>query len=187
LLLLGAIIAFLVWLLLIRPDDTHHVPKVGGGPVAASQSDLAALSRELGQPVYWGGPMPGTSLELTVTGSRNTYVRYLTGGARVGDPSPEFPTIGTYPVLNAYRDLQSYARSEHADTRRIAHRGLAMVVPGSPTSVFFAYPRQEFQVEVYDARQGRALDLVTSGAIKPVVLGAGSVAPGVQQVTPKAG
>lgn len=43
-----------------------------------------------------------------------------------------------------------------------------MPIPGSPTSVYFARPDQDFQVEVYDPHPGEALRLIKSGAIEPV-------------------
>jgi hypothetical protein len=43
-----------------------------------------------------------------------------------------------------------------------------MVVPGSPTSVFVAYPGATAQAEIYDPHLGEALALARSGAIRPV-------------------
>lgn len=169
-LLLCALIGLLVWLLFLRPHngDSAANVKAGGGPVPTGEADLSALSRQTRQPVYWAGTMPGTRMELTQTNSGYSYVRYLTGDAHVGDPSPNFLTVATYPTLDAFHDLRSYARNTRGPSVPIAHGGIALTVPGSPTSVFFAYPHEDVQVEVYDPRPKKALDLVKSGVVRPV-------------------
>jgi hypothetical protein len=173
--LLIGVVALLVWLLVIRSDDSttsSATPVPGGGPVGTTEADLVTLSQELGQPIYWAGTMPGTRLELTETNNSYAYLRYLTEHSPVGDPSPDFLTVGTYPSLNAFSNLRSYANHSHAQTDRIPNGGLAVTVPGSPTSVYFAYPQEGVQVEVYDPEPKRAMDLVKSGVVRPISEGA---------------
>jgi hypothetical protein len=173
------LVALLAWLLLIRPDgrgaDGAAPVKAGAGPVMATQEDLVTLSQELRQPVYWAGDLPGTQLEVTQSDSSYAYVRYLTDDAPVGDPSPDFLTVGTYPSLNAFGNLRTYADRSDARTSRIDNDGLAVTVPGSPTSVYFGYPHEDVQVEVYDPEPGRALNLVKTGVIRPVTAGTQTV------------
>lgn len=169
-LLLLAAIALVVWLLAFRNDGGSAIVQPGGGPVGVTQEDLIALSQRLHEPIYWAGTMPGTRLELTETNNSYAYLRYLTEDTPVGDTSANFLTVGTYPSPNAYEDLRGYARGHsQATTNRIQNGGIAVVIPGSPTSVYFAYPHQDVQVEVYDPQQGRALDLVKSGVVRPVI------------------
>jgi hypothetical protein len=163
-----AVIGLLAWLLVIRPDTATSSVRPGGGPVAASEQQLVDLSHGLHQPVYWAGTMPGTKMELTETTKAYPYVRYLTGSASIGDPSPGFLTVGTYPTVNAFNALRSYAHESNARLVDIQRGGIAVPVPGSPTSVYFAYPDQDAQVEVYDPQPGRALTLVKTGVVKPV-------------------
>jgi hypothetical protein len=168
-LLVLAVIGLLVWLLAFRSDDggTAAVTR-GGAPVGVTQEDLIALSQQLHQPIYWAGTMPGTRMELTETDNSYAYIRYLTADAPVGDSSPEFLTVGTYPALDAYKNLTAYANHSRATTKPIQNGGVAVVIPGSPTSVYFAYPHEDVQVEVYDPQPQRALDLVKSGVVRPV-------------------
>lgn len=177
--LLAAILAFLVWLLVIRSDDGASTATVrpGAGPVGATEADLVTLSQELRQPIYWAGTMPGTRLEVTETDNSYAYIRYLTQDSPVGDPSPDFLTVGTYPSLNAFGNLRSYAEHSRAKTVRIQKQGLAVTVPGSPTSVYFAYPHEDVQVEVYDPEPQRALELVKSGVVRPVTQSATATVP----------
>jgi hypothetical protein len=168
-LLVLAIIGLVVWLLAFRSDDGGTTPiEPGGGPVGVTQEDLFALSQQLHQPIYWAGTMPGTHMEVTETDNSYAYIRYLTEDAPVGDPSPGFLTVGTYPALDAYKNLTAYANHSRATTRPIQNGGVAVVIPGSPTSVYFAYPHEDVQVEVYDPQPQRALDLVKSGVVRPV-------------------
>lgn len=197
-LLLLALIGLVVWLLAFRSDDSGTTATVerGGGPVGVSQEDLIALSQQIHQPIYWAGTMPGTRMELTETDNSYAYIRYLTEDAPVGDASPDFLTVGTYPSLNAYRNLRSYARNSRATPRPIHDGGVAVVIPGSPTSVYFAYPHVDVQVEVYDPEPQRALDLVKSGVVRPVTTPTSATAtasttattrPGVTPVAPPGG
>jgi hypothetical protein len=162
------IVALVVWFAFLRSSDDSAVAQPGAGPVGASEADLAALSVRLGQPVYWAGTRPGTELEATVTTNQYAYVRYLTSGAEVGDSSPKFLTVATYPAVDALGNLRSYANHGHATITHIAGGGIAVPVPGSPTSVYFASRDSDYQVEVYDPNEGEALDLIKSGTITPV-------------------
>jgi hypothetical protein len=167
-----AFAAAVAWLVFLRPGSSSGIAEAGGGPVGTSQADLAALSMRLGEPVYWAGPQARTRLEATLTANEYAYVRYLSGSAPIGDGSPMFLTVATYPAMNALTNLRSYAASEHASWTRIPGGGIAVPVPGSTTSVYFARPNHDLQIEVYDPQEGQALHLIKSGAIQPVPGGA---------------
>jgi hypothetical protein len=162
------IAAVLIWLAFLRPSDEPSMAEPGAGPVASSQADLEALSLQLDQPIYWAGPRSGAELETTVTTNEYVYVRYLVSGGTVGDSSPRFLTVATYPAVDALRNLRAYARHGRATITRIPGRGIAVPVPGSPTSVYFASPHSDYQVEVFDPNEGEALDLIKSDEIVPV-------------------
>jgi hypothetical protein len=164
-----AVIALLVWLLAFKSDGSSSATvQPGGGPVGVTQAELVALSQRLNQPIYWAGNVAGTRMELTETSSSYAYLRYLTSDAPVGDSSPNFLTVGTYPSVNAYLNLRAYARHSRAQTERIQNGGIAVVVPKSPTSVYFAYPHQDVQVEVYDPQPDKALAMAKSAQVVPV-------------------
>jgi hypothetical protein len=172
----AAVAAFLVWFFAIR--DTGDDNGGGGAPkagqdivpaMAATEADLSDLASKDDHPIFWAGDQPGTSdLELTQTADGNVYVRYLTGNAPIDTPKPSYLTVGTYPFPDAYHALKVVADEPGAVTKDVADGGLAVTNTNSPTSVYLAYPDQEFQVEVYDPDPTKALDLVTSGDIQPV-------------------
>jgi hypothetical protein len=170
---IAAVAAFLVWFFAIRDTSDNG----GGGqgaqntlaPVAATEADISDLAKKNDQEIFWAGNQPGTSdLELTQTADGNVYVRYLTGNASVGTPKPSYLTVGTYPFPNAFHALEVIAKRPGAVTKNVADGGLAVTNTNSPRSVYLAYPKQDFQVEVYDPDPKKALDLVTSGDIQPV-------------------
>jgi hypothetical protein len=166
----AAVAGFLVWLLVIRSDDNSGSVKVkaGTGPALVSEADISALADKLGQPVYWAGSQPGTELELTDTADGRVYVRYLTGNASVADPKPAFLTVGTYPFKGAFEALQKASQKPGAVVDHADNGGLVVTNRNQPTSVYLAYPDENFQVEVYDPDPKRALSLVTSGVVTPV-------------------
>lgn len=165
------IAALLVWFAFLRSSDDSASAAPGAGPVGTTEADLAALSVKLGQPIYWAGRRSATELEATVTTNNYVYVRYLTSGAPVGDESPRFLTVATYPAADALRNLRAYANHGHARITHISGGGIAVPVPGSPTSVYLASPRADYQVEVFDPNEGEALELIKSGTIVPVPRG----------------
>lgn len=173
---LGAVIAvaiaagFLVWLLVIRDSGSSGsgtAAKAGAGPQAATSSDLVKLQNEVGHPVYWAGDQPDTRLEVTNEKDGRVYVRYLTGGAQIGDPKPTFLTVGTYPVKDAIHALEKQAGKPGEKIIHGSGGALIATNESSPTSVYLAYPGQDWQIEVYDPDAAKALSLATSGDIQP--------------------
>jgi hypothetical protein len=135
---------------------------------AATGADLKALAVALGHPIYWAGNEPKVTYELTKTPSGRVYIRYLPEGVAVGSPKPDYLTVGTYPQKSAAAILKATAKKSGAKTLPVSGGGLAYQDKGHPTSVYLAFPKSDFQIEVYDPDAARAKQLVTSGQIAPV-------------------
>ena len=168
------VIGFLVWLLLIRDGGDDDAATTGGattGPVRVSRAELASFSNEIGQPIYWIGRQQGTKFELTHLADGRVYVRYLPNDVQIGDPEPDFLTVGTYPVADARAALTNISQQEGAisDTE---DGGDTLIVTNEsvPESVYLAHRNQDenFQVEVYDPDPDRAFEIATSGAVEPI-------------------
>lgn len=157
----------LVWLLVMRDDDGTSI-EADGVPVEASEADLAALSQELGHPIYWLGEREDATLEVTRLSDDRVYVRYLDEGAEIGDPRPEFLTVGTYPVEDAHQMLTGAAEREGATSEQLEDGALVVQSEEAPTSVYLAYQERDLQIEVYDPQPLTALREATSGDIRPV-------------------
>jgi|SRR5215212_632157 len=164
----AAVVGFLVWLLAIHDsgDDTSNVT-AGAGPVASSETNLVALAAELGHPVYWAGEQDDTKLEVTESKDGRVFVRYLTAGAKIGEPKAKFLTVATYPFQDAYDALKKVAKKPGAIVDKTGD-GLVVTNRADPNSVYLAYPDEDLQIEVFDPSPKRALNLTTSGDVQPV-------------------
>jgi hypothetical protein len=160
-----ALVAGLVVWLLARGGNKSATPNSRSSVRAVSARDLAALPAAVGHPVYWAGPQAGYTYELTRTNDGRIYVRYLPAGVPLGSNQPKYLTVGTYRVRNAFAAVRGIARGFHVTPMRLSGGGIAVQDTKHPTSVYFAYPRSDYQIEVYDPSPPRALQLVLSGKI----------------------
>jgi hypothetical protein len=172
---LGAVIAlaiaaaFVVWLLVrggghsAAPLSPTATPK-RGFVEGASATRLKSFAASLDHPIYWVGPKPGVTYELTETGDGRIYIRYLPAGFRVGERR-SFLTIVTYPYRHALAALRAVSGGKGF---AITGGGLALVDRRYPQSVHVAFPGLNYQVEVYDPSPARSRLLVMSGKLTPV-------------------
>jgi hypothetical protein len=168
---LGAVIAVAVaaglitWLVLSSRGSSK--PAAAPDAIGMSGPALRSAATALGG-FDWAGPRPHTVYELTKTSDGRTYVRYLPEGTKVGDPRPEFLTIGTYRQPHAFANVRAAARRPRAHRIPLANGGLAVYDANRPTSVYLAYPGAAYQVEVYSPSPAQARALVRSGQVRPV-------------------
>jgi hypothetical protein len=165
-LLVVAIILFAVMLLTRGHSATTMLPPVGK-PAGVSESQLKALASQLNHPIYWAGPKPG-AYELTRTTDGRIYIRYLPSADKVGDRTPNYLTVGTYPAKQAFPAIKRAAARQGGVSANIDHGGLLVFNNSTPKSVYFSYPKSGYQVEVYDPSPQQARTLVLGGKITPV-------------------
>jgi hypothetical protein len=161
-----AILGVVLWLVLRGGSDTSSSP--GAPAAAASFRRLSQFASSVGHPVYWAGLQPRFTYELSHTKDGRVYIRYLAPGVKVGNRNPNYLTVGTYPLQNAFATIRATARKQGLQTLDIPGGGVAFQYKNRPTSVYLAYPGSNYQIEVFDPSAARALRLVTSGQIKPV-------------------
>jgi hypothetical protein len=153
------------------PTPTSPTPTTARSSVVrAGQQSLARLSRLTQRPIYWAGPQRKMKLELTRTPSGRVFIRYLPLNVKIGDRRGRYLIVGTYPVVNAYRAIQKAARESGAHRLRLRGGLLGVYNDSTPTNVYFAAPRSNYQIEVYNPSPSRALALVRSGKIRPIRL-----------------
>ena len=169
---LGAVAALAVaaglvaWLLLREGGGgSTHMRAVSAH--AASPTELAALPSTVHHPVYWAGPQSGTTYEVRITSSGLVYLRYLPAGVPVG-AKPGYLTIGTYPVKDALAAVRGLAKRVHATPLPLSGGGLAVQSTTHPSSVYFAAPGSDYQVEVFSPSPAQARSLVLSGQVVPI-------------------
>lgn len=139
----------------------------GGGPRAVSAAALSRFAASVGHPVYWLGPRPGSTYELTQIPNGAITVRYLPAGAKPGAAKP-YLTVATYPFPHAYETLKALARTHAARTISVPGGGIALLDAQAPTNVHLAFPRSDYQIEVFDPTAGRASQIASSGQVVPV-------------------
>jgi hypothetical protein len=135
----------------------------------ASTDTLSALSKALGRPVYWTGPRPRFTYELTLASNgQRIYLRYLPAGIPLGSPRPDYLSIGTYTVRGAAAALRARAAQPGGVVLKLPHGAVGYYATARPTSVYIAFPHTNAQIEVYDPSPAVALHTAESGIVRPV-------------------
>ena len=143
--------------------------RISTKPATATRARLRAFARRVGHPIYWAGAKPGYVYELSTTSNGSVFIRYLPAGVKVGDPRARFLTVATYPLPDAFAAVTRAATPGGGDaTIKLAHGGIGVVDGSYPKSIHIAYPRANYQIEVYDPSPSTGRKLVASGAISPV-------------------
>ncbi len=154
-----------VWLVLRGADETSSSSNASQAAAkAASVKQIKNLAASVHHPVFWLGPKAGHTYELTQLSNGTIYVRYLPAGTKVGTDEP-YLTVVTYPFPGAYPAIKGEAARKGAVSVDVARGGLAVLDARYPESVHLAYPRVNYQVEVYDPTPARAMSLVSAGEL----------------------
>jgi hypothetical protein len=164
----SAVLVIVAVVLAITGGPGGQGEAVGTGPHFVDATDLSDLEAELGHPIYWAGARPPAQLELAEEADGSLYLRYLSPGVEAGDPEQRFLTVGTYPVADAVGALERTAADAGVSLGQAAEGGVVLSNPTSEGSAYLAYPGSDIQIEVYDPAPGRSLQLIRSGAIRPV-------------------
>jgi hypothetical protein len=136
--------------------------------VAATVTQLKALAARTPHPLYWLGPKPGYTYELTQTSDAKIYVRYLPPGVQLGVNAPNYVTVATYPEPNGFATVSQASKLSGEWIHRLRRGGLAVGSPRLPKSVYLSYPGATFLVEVFDPTPNHARVLVTTGQVRPI-------------------
>lgn len=169
----GAVVAAAVTVALVAvvalsggDDDGGTGPaQTVNAPDPVSAAELASLSESLGQPVYWAGAQGAKQFDVTRQGEERIVVTYRPAG---GGGTDGALTVGTYRLDDAQAAIRRAARADTATLHRLPRGGLAVSDSARPTNAYFAYPKEPYQVEVFDPKPGRALRLVLAGRVEPV-------------------
>ena len=153
---------------LIEPVLPASGPSTGQTSIeGVSLARLKAVSVRLGHPIYWVGPSPGDTYELTETPGGRVFIRYLPKGTEVGSSTPHL-FVATFPLDDAFAATQTAANQANAVKIPIGGGGVAFYARSSPSNVYLAFPGSDYQIEVFDPNPKRAQALVRSGQVQPV-------------------
>ena len=177
LLVLAIAAGVIAWLAL--RDRGSSTSNSSSNVTAFSSDQIANLAASVKHPVFWVGPRQGFTYELSRNGNGAIFIRYLPPGVRVGAGKP-YLTVATYPFTGAFPALQAVSTQSGSTPVNLPHGGLAVLSSSHPENVHVAYPRVDYQVEVYHpkpglaivaARQLTAFGSLTSGPAAPNVGG----------------
>ena len=135
-------------------------------PAVTTPAALRRLSARLGRPVFWLGPVSGSTLELSRSPDGRVYVRYLPSGVRAGSTRP-YLTVATYPNANALAVTRAASKKAGAVAIPLRNGAVAFYQRTRPTNVYVALPGVAEQVEVFDPSAGRARAIVAAHRVKP--------------------
>lgn len=132
-----------------------------------SASELSDVVVASGHPVYWAGPIPGTTLAVSEGTEGIIQVRYLKAASELEGEEGENLTVGSYPLPEPATATATLATNPDAIVKR-SRQGIELVTTKeNPNSVYFTSPDDTVQVEVYDPSPKRAMALARSGRVVP--------------------
>jgi hypothetical protein len=151
-----------------RPRPVTKVaPKRVNKVVLLSESGLEALANRVGHPTYWVGPQPRVTYELTSAPDGRIFLRYLPAGSKAGAEGA-YLSVGTYPFAGAFAATVRAGGQKGFARVKVAAGVAAVYTRGRPTNVFVAFRGADYQIELFDAKPGRARRLVAERRIVPV-------------------
>jgi hypothetical protein len=158
--------AILIWLLM-RGNSASNTPPVKKSVAAVSEQGLKTLAASLPGQIFWKGPQPGTTYELTQTSTGREFVRYLPAGTKVGT-GQRYPFVATFPFSNAFAATQAVASKPSSVKVAAGPNAVAFYSRSLPTNVYLAFRGSNYQIEVFDTNAARAQQLVAHGQIAAV-------------------
>jgi hypothetical protein len=147
----------------VRAAQQAAAPK----PVAATAAGLASAARQLGHPIYWVGPKRGNTYEFVRGQDGSTHVRYLPAGVKLGTSTP-YLVVATYPFKNAYNATKALTKQKSNEEISTPGGGVAVFTKSYPQDVHLAYPKSDYQIEIYAPSAASVRELVSSGKIQPI-------------------
>lgn len=150
-------------------DTTTLAARISGG-VALSEDELRDVVRELGETVYWAGPVRGAKYTINAQNTGAIYVRYLPGGKDISDNSPRFRVIATYKEENAYdATVAAGNQANGVSLNRADESGVIYYNKNSPTNVYVAFKTQPFQIEIFDPEAETSLAIANDSEAIQVI------------------
>lgn len=143
-------------------------PGIHLGPQIVAPSGLVTMQRALHQPIYWLGQQQGTRLELEKLSNGNVFVTYLPPSAKSSGDRTQYLVVGTYPVHDATTGLKAVAKTTGGAILNRTDGAIVLISPRHPKSAYVAYPKANFEVEIYGPKANQARTLALSDKLQPV-------------------
>lgn len=142
-------------------DSTTLAARISGG-VALSEGELKDVVSELGETVYWAGPMRGAKYTINAQNTGAIYVRYLPSGDGISDNSPKYRVVATYKEPNGYEaTLAAGNRPNGVSLTRTDQASVIYYNNQTPTNVYLAFKTDPYQIEIFDPEAETALSIAS--------------------------
>jgi hypothetical protein len=166
---LAIVVAIVAWVATRDGGDgsSETTTTEPGPPRIVTAAELQEAAADLGQTIYWAGPIEGKELELSEL-SEGARVRYLPEGTEAGEGSATVLTVGSYPLADPEAALADVSSRSGAIVRELPDGRPVVTNESNPSSVYFASPDNSVQVEVYDPSAKRAMNLALSSKVQPI-------------------
>lgn len=150
-------------------DTTTLAARISGG-VALTEGELKAVVKELGETVYWSGPVRGAKYTINAQNVGAIYVRYLPDGKGISDNAPNYRVVATYKEENGYdATLAAGNQVNGVSLTRSDDNGVIYYNKNAPTNVYVAFKGRPFQIEIFDPSADTALSIANDvNAVRPV-------------------
>ena len=118
---------------LVEAGDVARVPGSPreNRPVVVSPKSLTRVATAGQRPIYWAGPLPNMTYELTKTSQGGSLVRYLPPGVAIGAQTPQL-TVGTYPFAQPLAAIRRLSLAKGATLISSPAAGLPLPILISP-------------------------------------------------------
>src|SRR5688572_14478614 len=95
-----------------------------GRPALLTGGVLSAVTAAVGHDVYGIATPAGTRPEVTRGSGGEVWVRYLSAGAKLGDPRADHLTVGTYPRRDALAAAKAAAEGDQQRSAELPDGGV---------------------------------------------------------------
>ena len=106
-------------------DEAPALP-TPGKPALLTAGVLSRVAASAGHDVYGIAAPAGTRPEVTRSSSGEVWVRYLSDGAKLGDPRAAYLTIGTYPRAGALAAAKAAAEGKQTRSAELPDGGIML-------------------------------------------------------------
>jgi len=149
------------------PQDTRAIVLALQGKKALSEEDLRNLVLSQDLTAYWIGPKTNYKYVLSSYPDGQVFIRYLPDGKGLEDTSANYLVVATYPQKEAFVTTQVQANDENGVGFTNLDGHAVFYSTTRPVSVYVGLRDADFQLEIFDPIEGRALvSARTAGLIR---------------------
>lgn len=139
------------------------------GIVELSEEELVKVSRNAPNPVYWSGPIAGYKYLLKIDENGSSLVEYVAPRNTDAKQANSFRQIATYFSKGAWEKSLVASNAAGFSSFKNSDGSLVFYSIDNANNVFMAFPKKDFQIEIFDNRAGQALSLsVLVGQIRKI-------------------